>query len=99
MAGVKGRSGGARPNSGPKKNLIQLAANSDDPLEFLLQVMQDEKAPAEMRVRSAMIAAQYMHSRKGEGGVKTGRKSAAAAASSGKFAPAAAPKLVVSNGQ
>ena len=98
MAGVKGRSGGARPNSGPKpKRVKPLAANAEDPLDFLLQVMRDKHADPAMRVRAAISASQYVHSKKGEGGVLVGRKKAAKAASHGKYAPATPPKLVIDN--
>lgn len=98
MAGVKGRSGGARYGSGPKpKKQRPLAADAEDPLEFLLQVMRDKHADARMRVRAAIAATQYVHTKSGDSGVMTGRKNAAKIAANGKFAPAAAPKLVVDN--
>lgn len=98
MAGVKGRSGGARKGSGPKpKPVPKLKADAEDPLEFLLQVMQDENADPKMRVRAAIAATRYTHNPKGGGGVMVGRKRAAQDAAQGKFAPASPPKLVVSN--
>lgn len=94
MAGVKGRSG-RRP--GPPKKPVLLGAKGDEPLEFLLNVMKDPKAPAELRVRAAVSAAQYVHTRTKDGGKNVVKTEKAKAAASGKFAPGAPPKLVVDN--
>lgn len=97
MAGVKGRSGsgGARKGAGRKPK--RLKATSGDPVEFLLEVMQDPDADPKLRVRAAVSAAQYRHSKKGESGKREEEAAAARRAGNGKFAPPAPPKLVVSN--
>lgn len=112
MSGKSGRSGGARPGCGRKKKapVVQplvvdaLAATSGapqpakrDPLEYLLAVVADPSQPATLRVRAAVAAAQYLHLKKHDGGIKDGIRHAADKASRGKFSPATPPKLVVNN--
>lgn len=106
MAGVKGRSGGPRANSGgarkgagrKKKPAPALdAPKTESPLEFLVGVMNDAGADARLRVRAAVAAAQYLHAKQGEGGKKDAADRAAGSAATGKFAPAAPPRLVVNN--
>lgn len=99
MSGKPGRSGGARPGSGPKPKppaRINIPSGQD-PLDFLLAVMDHPEVDPKLRVRAAVAAAQYVHSKKGEGGKKDGKQEAADRAGQGKFAPAAPPKLVVNN--
>ena len=67
------------------------------PLEYLLTVMNDSKVEKSLRVRAAIAAAQYTHTKLHDGGKKEGKEAAAKAASAGKFAPSAPPKLVVNN--
>lgn len=67
------------------------------PLAYMLQVMNDPEADAGRRDRMAVAAAPYMHPKVGEGGKKEQRSAAAKTAGAGRFAPAAPPKLVVSN--
>jgi phage terminase small subunit len=114
MAGVKGRSGGARPNaggarpnSGPKPKttigpveitpLEQIPNAEQTPLEFLLQVMRSPHVDDKTRLEAAKTAAQYCHLKKGDGGVKDEKAEKAKKAGMGKFAAAAAPKLIVNN--
>lgn len=68
------------------------------PLEFLLEVMHDLNAPLQERVRAAITAAQYVHTRTKDGGKKEAAAEAAKKAGSGKFASAPPPKLVINNG-
>lgn len=105
MAGVKGRSGGPRPNSGgarpgagrkPKPPPEVTVDATNDALTFLLGVMNDAGAPIQQRVRAAVAAVQYTHAKKGEGGKKEARQDQAERVAS-KFAAAAPPKLVVNN--
>jgi phage terminase small subunit len=102
MAGVKGRSGGARSGAGRKSKpkapppVLDVPAGND-PLTFLLGVMNDAGADARLRVRAAVAAAQYVHAKQGEGGKKDAAERAAGSAAAGKFAPAAPPRLVVNN--
>lgn len=99
MAGVKGKSGGARRNSGgarpgagrPRKP--PCISSTRDPLAFLLDVMTGVVDPNANQIRAAIAAAQYVHTKKGDGGVKDAKKDAAKKAATGKFAPSAPPKL------
>jgi phage terminase small subunit len=68
-----------------------------DPLAYMLKVMNDPTVDAMRRDRMAVAAAPYVHSKSGELGKKVKTQQAAKAAGTGKFAPSAPPKLVVSN--
>lgn len=68
MAGVKGRSGGPRPNSGgarpgagrkPKAPDVQSLAVS--PLQFLEAVMRGAIDPTAAQLKAAIAAAKYRH--------------------------------------
>lgn len=100
MAGVKGRSGGARPGAGRKPKPPQVGTiSADTPLEFLEAAMRDNALDMALRVRAASYAAPYRHAKKGDTGKGQARKEAAEeVVKRSKFAPAAAPKLVVDNG-
>lgn len=71
------------------------------PLEYMLSVMNDISADEARRDRMAVAAAPFLHLKASEAAL--GKKeqkmldAKEAAASGGKFAPPAAPKLVVSN--
>jgi hypothetical protein len=66
------------------------------PLDFMLQVMNDPKEDKELRARMAVAAAPFCHPRKGEGaGKKDEKNDRAKAAGSGKFAASAPPLRVV----
>lgn len=113
MAGVKGRSGGPRPNSGgarpgagrkpnPKPPESELSleltdGKKRDPLEFLQAVVNDPGAPLKDRIRAAVAAAQYVHTKKHDGGKKEDQADRTKKALSGKFAASAPPKLIVNN--
>ena len=73
--------------AGPKKN----------PLEYMLSVMNDPTVSDERRDRLAIAAAPFVHARAGTEGKKEERAARAKAVGAGKFAPPAAPKLVVNN--
>ena len=108
MAGVKGRSGGPRPNSGgaragagrPKKEpaVLVLSATYDDPEKFLRAVMNDSGSEAKLRVDAAKALMPFIHAKKGDSSGKkedaAGRSKAAAA---GKFGVRQGPRLAVSN--
>jgi phage terminase small subunit len=107
MAGVKGRSGGARPNTGgwrpgagrpPNPPVIcEEVKPSEDPRLVLLEVMNNTALDMKLRLDAAKALMPYMHSRKGEGGKKGERKAAAQVAAMGRFAPADKPRLIVNN--
>ena len=96
MAGVKGRSGGARPGAGrPKKEptILQLAATYSDPLPFLMAVVNDQGTDIKIRVDAAKAALPYKHAKPGEVGKKDLARDRAAAIGGGRFAPSAPPPL------
>ena len=107
MAGVKGRCGGPRPNSGgarpgagrkPKIRPAEPdlpAIDGQAPLAFLLSVQNDSAASPSLRVRAAIAAAQYVHVKKADGGKKDDKQLAARAAADGKFAAAGTPLKLV----
>jgi phage terminase small subunit len=106
MAGVKGRSGGARPGAGrkakakPEQPLLPPAPPAaDTPLAFLKGVMNDLEQDPRLRVRAAIAAAQYEHMKKGDGGKKDETAEKAKQAAGGKFKSAPPPlKLVAPRG-
>jgi phage terminase small subunit len=66
------------------------------PLAHMLDVMNDETAAPARRDRMAVAAAAYVHPRVPDVvGKKDAKQAAAAAASAGRFAPGAPPKLVI----
>lgn len=100
MAGVKGRSGGARPNSGPKPKdptILQLSAMYDEPEKFLAAVMNDSGSDAKLRVDAAkaLLSAKV---RRAENGGKKQEQADAAKKAASKFA-AATPPLKLIRGQ
>lgn len=76
-----------------------LASHDLTPLSYLLSVVNDTKADRRERIQAASIAAPYVHARKGEGGKKDAAADAAKKVSTGRFAPAAPPKLVAAGGR
>lgn len=72
MAGVKGRSGGPRPNSGrppgrrdskTEARLKAAEAGGITPLEYMLQLLRDPNTAPEIRLDCAKSAAPYLHAR------------------------------------
>ena len=110
MAGVKGRSGGARagtggarPGSGrPKKPIPVLPParldEKSDPKAFLLRVMSDGEADARMRIDAAKALLPYLYPKQGEGGKKVAQNDAARNVA-GRFASAVPPKLAAVGGK
>ena len=100
MAGVKGRSGGARPNSGPKPKepvYLTLSTVYDEPDKFLKAVMNDSGTDAKLRVDAAKALLSAQVRRAENGGKKQEQADAAKKAAGGKFAASAPPTLVVNN--
>ena len=69
---VKGKWGGARPNSGPKKGAIsritaelveRLIASNQTPVELMVQLMQDTTRDVAFRLDAAKAVAPYMHAK------------------------------------
>ncbi len=101
MAGMKGRSGGARKNAGgaragsgrPRKAIPKLGVNAvTDPQVFLLAAMNDTGADARLRITAATALLPYLHVKAGEG-KKVEAAERAKAAGKGVYAPGAAPAL------
>ncbi len=70
----------------------------DDPLKFLMAVMNDSTEEIDVRKDAAKAMLPYIHPKKGETGKKDARNAAAkVAAGKSKFGAMAPPKLVVNN--
>lgn len=118
MAGVKGRSGGPRKNSGgarpgagrkPKEKAPAESANpqplresepaplpvTDEPLTFLLAVQNSTLVDIKTRVRAAIAAAQYKHTKRHDGGKKEEAEAKAGKAAKGRFGVRPPPLKVV----
>ena len=106
MAGVKGKSGGARPNTGgaragagrKKKEAptVDISSNGD-PKVFLTDLMNSPEADVRMRVDAAKALMPFVHQKLGEGGKKEALDDKAKKASVGRFVVKLPPKLVVNN--
>ena len=110
MAGVKGKSGGPRPNSGgarpgagrkpkPKPAPVDVEAHLAglDMLQMLQAVALGKVQATSLQVRASIAAVQYTHIKRHDGGKReeVGEKSKKAAG--GRFAASAPPKLIVNN--
>lgn len=111
MAGVKGKSGGPRANSGgarhgagrkPKavsEELTQaMPIEEMDMLAMLQAVALGKVSASTIQVRAAIAAVQYTHTKRGDGGKKEEQAEKAKKVAS-KFAAAAPPKLVANGGR
>lgn len=102
MAGVKGRSGGARPGAGrPPKEPPKLDLNViyDEPDKFLKAVMNDSGSDAKLRVDAAKALLSAQVRRAENGGKKDAKAAAAKTAGAGRYASSAPPKLVAAGGK
>lgn len=66
-----------------------------DPLTFLENVMNDTTAPLKDRIRAAVAAAQYRHTKRHDGGKKDEAQEKAEKAAAGRFAVRPGPLKVV----
>ena len=105
MAGVKGRSGGARPGSGPKPKPkppapepVRIETDDRDTLKLLQDIAFGLIEVTPLQLRAAIAAVQYTHNKRHDGGKKEEQAEKAKKAAGGRFAPKAPPKLVVNNG-
>ena len=100
MAGKPGRSGGARPGAGrkPAQKKPPVPQGDVDMLELLQKVALGLMDATPLQVRAAIAAVQYTHTKRHDGGKKEEAADKAKKVAQGRFAPAAPPKLVVSNG-
>ena len=78
---------------------ISAAMLHSDPKHFLLAAMNDGELDDKLRIDAAKALMPFVHSKLGEGGKKDQRQDAAKKVAGGKFAAAAAPKLIVNNGR
>lgn len=110
MAGVKGRSGGARSGAGRKpkdgdnsaqkgENLAPVVLPDFDMLEMLQKVALGRVEATPLQVRAAIAAVQYTHTKRADGGKKEEREEMAKKAAGGKFSASAPPKLVAAGGK
>lgn len=96
MAGVKGKSGGARVGAGRKKNPenegTEYSASTAglSPLEVLEFFMNDSDVPVALRLKAAGLAAPFKHKKLGEGAKLAGEVSAPAPGS--KYATRTGPR-------
>lgn len=108
MAGVKCRSGGARPNSGGKREgagrkpaatvLIDSASLlTSDPKQFLTALMNDCEADIKVRADAAKALLSAELRAKEQSGKKEEQAEKAKKVAGGKFSAAAPPKLIVNN--
>lgn len=70
---------------------------ADDPLDFLLGVMNNLAADPRLRVRAAIAAVQYKHTKRGDGGKRDEVADKAKKAGAGRFAPPKPPLKLVGN--
>lgn len=92
------RRGGARPGAGRPKSepvLLPDLPATNDPLQWLLNVVNEHAADMRLRVAAAVAALPYCHARMGESGIKDQANAAAKKAGAGKFAPSRGPVRLV----
>jgi phage terminase small subunit len=104
MAGVKGRSGGSRPNTGGyrkgagRKSTVSLKTvglgQNHDSLQFLLDMVNDTNLDIKLRVDAAKAVLPYTHRKLGETGKKEDKSERAGKVSKGRFKPGSSPKIV-----
>ena len=105
MAGVKGKSGGPRKNSGgarpgagrpkkPKEPTPQISER--DMLQLLQDIALGRMEATNIQVRAAIAAVQYTHAKKNPEGKKQAAEEAAKAAAKGRFASSPPPLQLVS---
>ncbi len=109
MAGMPGRSGGPRANSGgarpgagrkPKPIVrapegVEQGSEAPDMLKFLQDVALGRIGANATQVRAAVAAVQYTHTKRHDGGKKDEQAERAAKAGAGKFAAAPPPLKLV----
>ena len=112
MAGVKGRSGGRRPGAGrkPKAGVVVAPDASSasvpaagvtftgDAKAFLETVVRGDVLPTPAQLDAAKALLPYQHKKLGESGKKE-QKQDEAGKVAGRFAQAAAPRLIAADGK
>ena len=85
-----------KPDEIPQDIVDKAEAENLSPLEYMLNVMNDEGADKNRRDRMAIACAPFIHSRKGEGlGKKDEASERAKTAGAGRFSASAPPNLAV----
>jgi phage terminase small subunit len=101
--GSRANTGGARSGAGRPPKLPRLAGSGgekqyDDPLAYLLALMNDPGADVVRRDRAAIAAAPFVHAKAGAAGKKEDAQEAAGRVGKGRLAtPATPPRLIVNN--
>ena len=96
MAGVKGKSGGARKNAGGARpgagrkakavaETVVRESEGCDMLKLLQDVALGRIEASPIQVRAAIAAVQYTHTKRADGGKKEEKQAAAEKAGTGKF--------------
>ena len=99
MAGVKGKSGGARAGAGRKPGpKPEPVAQDGDMLEILQNIARGLTDATPLQVRAAIAAVQYTHPKVGESGKKGKVQDKAGDVARGRFTPGAPPLRVVGKG-
>lgn len=105
MAGVKGKSGGPRVNSGgarpgagrkPKPKPPTVPTTERDMLKLLQDIATGQIEATTIQVRAAIAAVQYTHTKRGDGGKKEADADKAKTAAAGKYGVRQGPRLVSS---
>lgn len=105
MTEARGR-GGARPGAGRKPKKVEAKeiildgsglfdGKKREPLEFLMLVQNDPAVDPRLRVRAAIAAAQYLHTKTHDGGKKEAQEKTAKKVAVGRFSPKAPPSLKI----
>jgi hypothetical protein len=76
----------------------EVKSGKKDPLEYMLDVMNDASAEVERRDKMAFWALPFCYAKPAEKGKKDDKSERAKVAGAGKFAPSAPPKLAAFNG-
>jgi phage terminase small subunit len=101
MAGVKGRSGGARAGAGRKKNPenegAEYSASTEgmSPLDALEHFQNDPAVPVALRIKAAGLAAPFKHKKLGEGSKPQAGKPEAEEPGTGRYATRKGPGAAV----
>lgn len=99
MTKTTSKRGGARPGAGRPPNQPVLLPNlpaTNDPLVFLLALMNDDAADSRTRLSAAVACLPFIHAKKGDN-LKEVKQDAAKKAGAGRFGTSKPPKLVISN--
>ena len=78
----------------PDEEKKAIVSGEKTPLEYMLEIMNDDSADTDRRDKMAGMAAPYVHARAGTGpGKKQEKQDRARSAGKGRFSPTAPPKL------